>query len=296
MKNSKNLTQDVLRLVEKHGTKWSLIAEETGESADKVRSIYRRYSSKNVSSDVIKVAFPTDQHHPFVDKRAQEVALKIVEDFDPDILVEGSDTFDFYSLSCFDKNPHRLYENSVKHEITEWKKSMRRWLNAAPNAEVYFLIGNHEERWYRELYRTMFYDAIRLETLCEFDKFGIEFAKNNEVIVNNKLIIHHGTKVSKYSAYSAKIELESMMGYSSLSGHTHRAGTHYVTIRNQNFVAQEGFCLCDMNPGYIKNPNWQQGTVLTTVSDYGVHFEPIQIFTTPFGKKFAYWRDKKYVA
>ena len=56
-------------------------------------------------ADVIKVAFPTDQHVPYEDKQAVELAMKIVQKFDPDEFIVGSDNMDFYAVSKFDKNP-----------------------------------------------------------------------------------------------------------------------------------------------------------------------------------------------
>ena len=56
----------------------------------------------------MKLAFVTDEHHPFQDDHARSVALKIVQDFDPDMVVCGSDGIDFYQVSHFDKNPERV--------------------------------------------------------------------------------------------------------------------------------------------------------------------------------------------
>ena len=33
----------------------------------------------------MKIAFPTDEHFPFQDDQAREVAMMIVQDFDPDL-------------------------------------------------------------------------------------------------------------------------------------------------------------------------------------------------------------------
>ena len=56
----------------------------------------------------MKIAFPTDEHFPFQDERARSIALEIVRDFNPDVLISGSDGVDFYALSKFSKNPKSM--------------------------------------------------------------------------------------------------------------------------------------------------------------------------------------------
>ena len=69
---------------------------------------------------MIKIAFPTDEHFPFQNDRAREVALKIVQDFGPDVVPAGSDGLDFYKLSRFDRDPARMKAHSLQEEIQMW--------------------------------------------------------------------------------------------------------------------------------------------------------------------------------
>ena len=55
-----------------------------------------------------RLVFPTDEHFPFQDEHARSVALQITADFQPEIRIAGSDGLDFYGLSKFDKDPHRM--------------------------------------------------------------------------------------------------------------------------------------------------------------------------------------------
>lgn len=245
----------------------------------------------------IKVAFPTDEHHPFQDDKAIDVALRIVEDFQPDEIVVGSDGMDFYSVSKFSKDPERLKGGRLQEEIDSWKAAQRKWMDAAPDAKRHYVTGNHEDRlnkylWdHPELYGL---DVLRLPNLLDFASLNLEKIED-EVVFGDKLVIKHGSVVRKHSAYTARGEIEAeMYAISTLTGHTHRGGTHMATSRRGVVQAVEGFCLCDLEPAYIKGrPNWQQGIVLATVTSFGVQFEPV-----PFFKKrnrvHAIWRGKEY--
>ena len=92
----------------------------------------------------MRIAFPTDEHHPYADENARQLALTIVRDFDPEIRIAGSDALDFYSLSKFDKNPRR--RKTLDFEVNAWVHSQREWQDAAPNAIAVWLMGNHEFR------------------------------------------------------------------------------------------------------------------------------------------------------
>src|SRR5688500_12741940 len=101
---------------------------------------------------MIKIAFPTDEHFPFQNDRAREVALKIVQDFNPDELPAGSDGLDFYKLSSFDRDPKRM-TFSLQAEIQMWQKAQLEWKSAAPNARRRYILGNHEFRWDKALWK-----------------------------------------------------------------------------------------------------------------------------------------------
>jgi len=247
----------------------------------------------------MRVAFPTDEHHPYADNRARKVALKIVQDFNPDLLIAGSDALDFYNLSVFDKNPQRVTEMNLQVEINEWKLSQKEWNSAAPNARKKFLIGNHEDRLRRSLWKfQQFYwlEALKLKNLLGFEELGIDGEEVDEILIHNTLAISHGKYIRKHSGYTAKAELEKeMFSVCTMTGHTHRGGSHYAKTRFGIVHAHECFCLCDLDAEYIKNPNWQQGICLAYVEKGFASVIPIPIYTI-YNHKVAYWNDKVYKA
>jgi hypothetical protein len=252
-----------------------------------------------------KVAFPTDEHFPFQDEGARSVALQIVEDFAPDLLVCGSDGVDFYSISSFDKDPKRSF--NIQDEINSWRRGMREWISAAPDARKVFIPGNHEDRLRRYIWRhpeMIGLEALQLHNVLGLDMMGIE--SEERVIGENygrseleigPLVVKHGSLVRKHSAYTARGEMEKEFYDVPVlfTGHTHRGGTHMATTRNGLVRGYECFCLCDTNPSYVNGPNWQQGIAIATIYGTLVQVEPIPIHDSN-GVKRAIWRDHIYTA
>jgi len=249
----------------------------------------------------IKIIFPTDPHFPYQDEDARMLAMTIARDFNPDVRIAGSDGVDFYTLSKFDKNPLRA--KNIEDEVWEWQRGQREWLTATPDAIPVFLIGNHEFRLQRYLWRhpeLALLTALQITQFMGLDDLGIVYEESKHELANQEiqfgdLVIKHGSLVRKHSAYSARGELEKeFYQANTLSGHTHRGGVSYAKTRNGVVQGVEGFCLCDLNPPYVHNPNWQQGIVFATVLDDGsVFFEPI-LFRRRIGEIFAYWRGNEY--
>lgn len=250
----------------------------------------------------MKIAFPTDEHFPFQDNQAREVAMKIVQEFSPDQIILGSDGLDFYDISTFDKDPKRV-KVDLQKEIDLWKAGVREWTTAAPGAKKRYIPGNHEDRLRRYLWRhpeIASLEALNLNNILDFAGLGIEWNEQEytqaEITFFDKLAIRHGKYIRTGSGMSARAELEAdRYAISVMTGHTHRGGTVHATTRSGMVTGQECFCLCRLDPVYMARPNWQQGIVLAEVSKDAISVEavPIQTFRR---KKVAYWRGQAYHA
>ena len=249
-----------------------------------------------------KVAFPTDEHYPFQDEDARSIALQIVRDFHPDVLISGSDGLDFYAVSDFDKNPARV-KVSLQDEIDGWKTGQREWNEAAPKARKVYIPGNHEDRLRRYLWRhpeLASLEAMKLDVVLGFGSLGIEWRDTGkpydqyELVVEGALVIRHGKYVRKNSAYSARAEMEQeKFAISGISGHTHRGASYYARTRRGMVQWHEGFCLCQLEPEYARHPDWQHGIALAEVID-GMPAVEMIAFTGDGNRKRAYWRGKEY--
>lgn len=200
-----------------------------------------------------------DIHFPYQDDNALSKLLKFISKYNPENLIMLGDVLDFYDLSSFDKDPLRV--DNLQEEIDLAKKFFKKLKRVCqPNCNIFFIMGNHEERLKR--YLSKHPEIASLENLKIENLLGLNEMKIN--FVPYKLNIHnvtftHGDIVRKHSGYSAHGQAELHDG-SGCSGHTHRLGSYYKTTPNKMDEWHEAGCLCKLDPEYIPHtPNWQQG-------------------------------------
>lgn len=218
-------------------------------------------------TDLVPVVVLPDIHCPFQDMKAIELACKIIDYVKPVAVVYLGDNVDWSQISKFDRDPHRL--TLTAHEVFEWKKVDRMVaLAAGEGTRRYYLLGNHELRLRRyhcahpELvgFPGMQFDAI-LGLDEDFNVIPDLQLVEKEINWRNRFLFKHGNKVRKFASYSAKAEMEHEMT-NGISGHTHRAAAYTITNRGKPKVWVESGCLCDLDPTYMDNPNWQQAMTI----------------------------------
>lgn len=204
----------------------------------------------------------SDLHTPYHDMYAVELACKAAEIVRPTRLVIAGDLIDCYQLSRFDKDPKRVTDN-LQRELDKAGELLAMLRSAVGNnCCMAFLPGNHEQRLYKYLCRNPELASLRvleLPSLLGLAAHGIEYHEW-EFLPLKTLVVKHGDRVRKWSGYTARAELENeRFAVSTMTGHTHRLGSHYVTHRTGYVAGWENGCLCDVHPEYVRNPDWQQG-------------------------------------
>lgn len=223
----------------------------------------------------------SDIHAPYHDYSAILVTAAVAHWWKPDVFVYNGDDVDFYGLSRFDKNPARLF--SIQDEIDAWHTDAVAPLHHALPAKCRRIktLGNHEDRLIRVLWSNPGLYGIRsLEwrSLLELDKYGIELATRS-VFFENALEVSHGERVSKWAGYSARLESERRRYHiSTITGHVHRQGRWATNVMGRSIIAQEGGCLCDLNPEYMAAPDWTQGFTLFEVYNGNVRIDAVEIY------------------
>lgn len=234
---------------------------------------------------------------PFQDTRV----LKLVTDFavslKPDGVIFNGDIVDCYSISDFDRNP--VSKATLDREIRGAQQLMALFQSVPQKV---WIGGNHEDRLRRHVWKApklvAGLDAAsreRLVSILDFPEvFGLEergfrWLPYGATFALGKLLVTHGSIVSKHSGQSAKAHLEKY-GASVLIGHTHRGGVHYKRDVKGVHAAYENFCLCRLDPEYVQHPNWQQGFSVVHVNDNG-HFNVNSIPILP-GPSFMYGGEK----
>jgi hypothetical protein len=243
-----------------------------------------------------------DVHFPFEDQKALEILYAVMRDVQPEMVVCHGDLLDCTEISRYEKNPrHRV---TLQQEIEMASSHLATMTALSPNAERWYFQGNHEDRL-----RRMIWDmasslperqlinlpgvsaALEWPTLLGLDSIGWQFKDRRETLFD-KMILKHGTIVRKWSAFSAKAEWEKY-AKSGISGHTHRRGVFEHRDHNGTHAWFEHGCLCNTDPDYCEDPDWQAGFLVVTWSEdrksFGV--EEVRIHD---GK--AFFRGKPYAA
>lgn len=217
----------------------------------------------------------SDIHYPYQDEEAIKAFLRFIKANPVDTVIMNGDILDMYDCSSFDKNPDRI--NSLQEELNLATKFFGKLRKILPDAEIVFIRGNHEYRLERYLMKhpeLFSLDALKLPNLLRLRDFNIGYEP--KAFKLGSLKITHGSIVRKFSGYTAHAELDKN-DCSGISGHTHRGGAYFKQTPSRYLAWYEGFCLCDIHPEYVENPNWQQGFLYGYINKDSFAINPIPI-------------------
>ena len=215
----------------------------------------------NTAKEKLTIAFLTDTQNPYQDEKTMDLVERVLDEIEFQYLIYGGDVNDFYQISSFDKNPSRV--DNFQSDIDSTKVMFRRHHQRYTGVEKKLLEGNHEYRLQRFLWSNApalsSLNCLTVPELFKLDEFNIEFISYEQgLMVNDTFLMLHGDIASIHSGYTAKRMYEKHGGCG-ISGHCHRGGSFYKRDRFGTWGWWEGFCLCHLNPDWIKNPNWVQG-------------------------------------
>lgn len=229
--------------------------------------------------DVYRVAFVSDFHIPEQDSRAIELALKITADFNPHILANGGDAFDFSTIGRWEVDPDDITTDVWQQINRPYLQIMRAFKSAAPDAANVFIVGNHDERVYKFLTRQapqfrytvnqLFTDMIRKSGFMWLGWEATELQLPG-------LLLAHGTGIVA-GVYPARRLADYTYGQTSaLAGHVHRFDTWTRRGSHSTVTFQTSGCLCVLQPKWSnRRENWQNGITLVTVVNGIAHMEAV---------------------
>lgn len=201
------------------------------------------------------VVIGSDFHIPFQDDDAVDAFLEYVKNVQPKTVILNGDVLDMFMLSRFTKGEGR----NPLEEITQCRGLLASLRKLCPDADIFYIIGNHENR----LEKYVLNKAPELASLVEdvfsilkIDEFKIRGCAS--LTINDKILFKHGTLLGNKSGLSAIKEMENAY-MSGCSGHTHRLCKYIARKSGRKFFWIESGCLCSLTPEYMVNPNWQQG-------------------------------------
>jgi hypothetical protein len=237
---------------------------DQGEWVKALHDLYKRQR-------VITVMHLADVHFPFQHEPALEVTYQLIRDTQPDVIVVGSDAFDFAMLSRFshDADINEEEADVLQEIVPYWRKLILNVKLAAPDAILVWIWGNHDQRFVKYLNDNA--PKFRLTLLDNF----IEIVRNGgdvlyvgytDYVRVGPLVVQHGYRVGLNAAKNHLLDAGGQI--STMAGHVHR--TSEYEVRGEDFTARSIVSGCLTNyPHYQKgrrqSAKWQLGTCIATV-------------------------------
>ena len=219
-----------------------------------------------------------DWHVPFQDKTALELFFGFCKREKPDWIDLAGDICDFYQVSRFDKNP--LRKSTLQDDIDETRDLLNRLRKDNPKANIYYHIGNHEDRlrkflWSDKGKNLCGLTCLSLQNILGLKDYDIKLVP--DMRKQGDLYITHGTELSQHSGMSAKKHFEKY-GVTLIHGHSHRDGKFTRRTKDGHKACWENYCLCQIdNVEYCHYPNWVQGFSKVTMAGNRPYVEQIPI-------------------
>jgi len=219
-----------------------------------------------------KTLLLSDIHLPFHDVEAVECALNHCPDAD-NIILNG-DTVDFYATSRWESDPNH---RDLAGELQASRQFLMHLRERFPEANIFFKIGNHEERWEKYLWRKApeicGVPDFKLEKLLRFEDLDIEEIGGRQLTKAGGLWILHGHEFfNTFDPVNFARTLQVKTGVCTIAGHKHKTSQHSVKSMDGDTVACWSVgCLCDLEPDYMPVNQWNLG--FAEITHKGKKFE-----------------------
>ena len=250
-----------------------------------------RPSATSVHSGVTVVA--GDLHFPLQDDAAVCVLLETIRQLRPERVILNGDLPDLLALSRYPKDVRETW--GLRREAEAMHGFLAALEEVTPkDATIVEIDANHsgngtESRWWRYL-------SERVPELMSHPRAMAEMTyqkwwhpewsriqMRESVVLGHDLLVTHGDMARKGGGLSAKAHSERYVN-SVMHSHTHRQGAHIRRVPavgsrgEQTIRAYEIGCLCRLDPGYTKVPDWTQGfaIVVAGADRYAVELVTIE--------------------
>ena len=263
---------------------------------------------------------------PIHDELALQIALMVLADARPDVVILVGDNLDFCELGKY--VVQAAYRDTTQATIDRGAILAAQLRAAAgPDARILWIAGNHEERLPRMIQTNAAaafglkrgnlpdeWPVLSVPVLCRFDEYGIEYLPGypaSSVWINERLRVIHGDRVNSSGSTAHKYLASEKT--SVIYGHVHRREWAEKTRLDydgpKTVMAASPGCLCrtdgvvpstkagyDLDGRPMANSiaeNWQQGLAVVEYDegDGWFNYEQIAIHE---GR--ARWRKKTYRA
>jgi metallophosphoesterase superfamily enzyme len=180
-----------------------------------------------------------DIHLGYHDIDAIKTCIKYLQKEKIDSIVLNGDTVDAHRLSRWAKRKDDI-------EFTTELQLARNFIDnlkaTFPKAQIYFKVGNHEDRLERYIQDKAdeFAGLITWQSLLKLDEKGIKFVDSNQLMLCNNTWIAHGHELKVSGGQNPANALLNKTYTNSCMGHLHK--THTITRK----TLEGSFIRCDV--------------------------------------------------
>ena len=223
-----------------------------------------------------------DVHIPFHDNIALEAMFNKFEEENVDSILINGDLLDFYQLSFHEKDPRQVH---FKDEIEAGKEFLAYIRNRFAGIPIYYITGNHENRFERYLRikaaELLDMDEFRLDVILHVGEYRIEVIPFRSKVVFGDYTIEHGDKIPGAGGVVPARTLLMRLKSNSIVNHFHKSSESSQRVfgigEPTTIKAYSLGCLCDLNPEYMEINEWNHGFAImrknndtVTVSNYRI--------------------------
>jgi UDP-2,3-diacylglucosamine pyrophosphatase LpxH len=251
-----------------------LITDENPDLSEPAYTPFQTQAPKPVETE--RSVILSDIHFPFEDKQVVRVVLNFIANYKPSHVFLNGDIIDFMAISHFDKDPKRLLKLQEEIDtVYEFLRHLREITGADTN--IIYIEGNHENRLQRYLLQHPELSSLRSmhpRILFRLDELNIRWVSQAEKEMFHGILVTHGTKVAKWSGYTAKQEYDTY-GMSGVSGHCFDEETEILTPTG--WKTYEGLSVGDLVMTLNRETDTLEYNAINEVFQYDDYKELISI-------------------
>jgi len=213
-----------------------------------------------------------DVHIPFHDNDALEVMFTKFEEEKVDAILINGDLLDFYQLSFHEKDPRQVH---FKDEIEAGKEFLAYMRDRFPGIPIYYIPGNHENRFERYLRikasELLDMDEFRLDVILHVAEYGVHFIPFRSNVSFGNYVIEHGDKLSGAGGVVPARTLLIRLKTNAIVNHFHKSSESLQRVFGAEgpttIKAYSLGCMCDLNPDYMEINEWNHGFAIMKKKD-----------------------------
>lgn len=217
------------------------------------------------------IAVFSDIHAPYHNIAAVKEAVYNAQKSSPDVVILMGDIMDFHRISRYPNDEGTL---SFAEEIRVGIELLHYFRQSFPDAEFYYIEGNHEVRLSHYIQRNAAelhgLESLDLAFLLHLHKLEITYLQMGFIHCGDMTFLH-GHEIPGIGGVNPSRKLFTKMKKSAICGHLHRPESFFTRdgagkLLQCHIVGHLG----EPNPRYWMRNDWQHGHAIVSVSKGGV--------------------------